>query len=59
LRSIEPARNDQNLRELAGHVRPHLFFAHMCAAIGSDFMRDGTENDTKGWAGSCVSRTMA
>ena len=34
-RSIEPAWNDQNLRELAGHVRSPLFFAHIRAAIGS------------------------
>ena len=34
-RSIEPAWNDQNLREVAGHVRSHLFFAHIRAAIGS------------------------
>jgi len=34
-RSIEPAWNDQNLHELAGHVRSHLFFAHIRAAIGS------------------------
>ena len=34
-RSIEPAWNDQNLRELAGHVSSHLFFAHIRAAIGS------------------------
>jgi len=34
-RSIEPAWNDQNLRELAGHVRSPLFFAHVRAAIGS------------------------
>jgi predicted glutamine amidotransferase len=34
-RSIEPAWNDANLRELAGHVRSHLFFAHIRAAIGS------------------------
>jgi glutamine amidotransferase len=34
-RSIEPAWNDQNLRELAGHVRSALFFAHVRAAIGS------------------------
>ncbi len=33
--SIEPAWNDENLRELAGHVRSHLFFAHIRAAIGS------------------------
>jgi predicted glutamine amidotransferase len=33
-RSIEPAWNDQNLRELAGHVSSHLFFAHIRAAIG-------------------------
>ena len=34
-RSIEPAWNDQNLRELAGHMSSHLFFAHIRAAIGS------------------------
>jgi predicted glutamine amidotransferase len=34
-RSIEPAWNDENLRELAGHVRSPLFFAHIRAAIGS------------------------
>ena len=34
-RSTEPAWNDENLRELAGHVRSHLFFAHIRAAIGS------------------------
>jgi predicted glutamine amidotransferase len=34
-RSIEPAWNDQNLRELAGHISSRLFFAHVRAAIGS------------------------
>jgi predicted glutamine amidotransferase len=34
-RSIEPAWNDQNLRELAGHISSPLFFAHIRAAIGS------------------------
>src|SRR6516162_8720751 len=34
-RSIEPAWNDQNLRELGAHVRSPLFFAHIRAAIGS------------------------
>lgn len=33
--SIEPAWNDANLRELAGHIRSRLFFAHIRAAIGS------------------------
>jgi len=33
--SIEPAWNDQNLRELAAHIRSHMFFAHVRAAIGS------------------------
>ncbi len=33
--SIEPAWNDQNLREVSGHIRSHLFFAHIRAAIGS------------------------
>ncbi len=34
-RSIEPAWNDQNLRDLAGHIRSRLFLAHVRAAIGS------------------------
>jgi glutamine amidotransferase len=34
-RSIEPAWNDQNLRELAGHITSPVFFAHIRAAIGS------------------------
>jgi predicted glutamine amidotransferase len=34
-RSIEPAWNDQNLRELSCHIRSPLFFAHIRAAIGS------------------------
>jgi predicted glutamine amidotransferase len=34
-RSIEPAWNDHNLRELAGHIRSGHFFAHIRAAIGS------------------------
>jgi predicted glutamine amidotransferase len=34
-RSIEPAWNDQNLRELTAHLRSPLFFAHIRAAVGS------------------------
>jgi predicted glutamine amidotransferase len=34
-RSIEPAWNDQNLRELSGHITSGHFFAHLRAAIGS------------------------
>jgi predicted glutamine amidotransferase len=33
--STEPAWNDNNLRELAGHIQSPLFFAHIRAAIGS------------------------
>jgi predicted glutamine amidotransferase len=33
--SIEPAWNDLNLRELAGHLMSPLFFAHVRAAVGS------------------------
>jgi predicted glutamine amidotransferase len=35
-RSIEPAWNDANLRELSAHIRSPLFFAHIRAAIGSE-----------------------
>lgn len=34
-RSVEPAWNDHNLRELAGHIGSGHFFAHVRAAIGS------------------------
>lgn len=33
--STEPAWNDSNLRELAGHISSPLFFSHIRAAIGS------------------------
>ena len=33
--STEPAWNDHNLRELAGHISSPLFFTHIRAAIGS------------------------
>ncbi len=33
--STEPAWNDQNLRELSGHISSRLFFTHIRAAIGS------------------------
>ena len=34
-RSIEPAWNDHNLREVAGHVRSPLFLAHIRASTGT------------------------
>ena len=34
-RSIEPAWNDRNLRNISGHIRSPLVFAHVRAAIGS------------------------
>jgi predicted glutamine amidotransferase len=34
-RSVEPAWNDRNLRELARHIESPLVFAHIRAAIGS------------------------
>jgi glutamine amidotransferase len=34
-RSIEPAWNDANLRELARHIESPLFLAHIRAAVGS------------------------
>ena len=33
--SIEPAWNDRNLRELAGHIRSPLVFAHIRASTGT------------------------
>ncbi len=34
--STEPAWNDSNLREIAGHISSPLFFTHIRAAIGSE-----------------------
>jgi predicted glutamine amidotransferase len=34
-RSIEPAWNERNLRELAGHISSHLVFSHIRASTGS------------------------
>src|SRR6187200_538882 len=34
-RSIEPAWNDRNLRELAGHITSPLFFSHIRASSGT------------------------
>jgi len=34
-KSVEPAWNDRNLRELAGHVRSGVVFAHVRAATGT------------------------
>jgi predicted glutamine amidotransferase len=34
-KSVEPAWNDRNLRELAGHVRSGLVFAHIRASSGT------------------------
>jgi len=34
-RSVEPAWNDRNLRELAGHVRAPVVFAHIRASTGT------------------------
>jgi predicted glutamine amidotransferase len=33
--SVEPAWNERNLRELAGHISSHLVFAHIRASTGS------------------------
>ncbi|WP_320778985.1 class II glutamine amidotransferase [Streptomyces sp. CRN 30] len=35
VREIGPAWSNRNLREIAGHVRSHLFFAHIRASTGS------------------------
>jgi len=38
-RSIEPAWNDENLREVTGSVHSHLFFAHVRAATAPPVQR--------------------
>ncbi len=35
LRDVGPAWNNRNLREMADHVRSHLFFAHIRASTGT------------------------
>jgi hypothetical protein len=50
-RSIEPAWNDQNLREVACHVSSPLFFAHIRAAIGSAVQQ--TNCHRSAMAGGC------
>jgi predicted glutamine amidotransferase len=34
-KSVEPAWNDRNLRDLSGHVESHLFLAHIRASSGT------------------------
>jgi predicted glutamine amidotransferase len=34
-KSVEPAWNDRNLRELSGHIESHLFLAHVRATTGT------------------------
>ena len=41
-KSIEPAWNDQNLRELAGQIKTRLFFAHIRAATGTPVQRSNS-----------------
>jgi glutamine amidotransferase len=41
-RSIHPAWNDRNLRELAGHVSSPLFFAHIRASTGTAVQETNT-----------------
>ena len=36
-KSVEPAWNDRNLRELAPHIRSGLVFAHIRASTGTAF----------------------
>ena len=41
-RSVHPAWNDRNLRELAGHVSSPLFFAHIRASTGTAVQETNT-----------------
>jgi hypothetical protein len=50
-RSIDPAWNDQNLREVSCHVNSPLFFAHIRAAIGSAVQQ--TNCHRSAMAGGC------
>ncbi len=41
-RSVHPAWNDRNLRELAAHIRSPLFFAHIRASTGTAVQETNT-----------------
>src|SRR5215831_2156968 len=41
-RSMHPAWNDRNLRELAGAVRSHMFLTHIRASTGSPIQETNT-----------------
>ena len=41
-KSVEPAWNDQNLRELAGQIRTPVLFAHVRAATGTPVQRSNS-----------------
>ena len=41
-KSIEPAWNDRNLRELAGQIKTRLLFAHIRAATGTPVQRSNS-----------------
>jgi hypothetical protein len=58
-RSIEPAWNDANLRELAGDVSSPLFFAHIRAAIGSAVQQTNFGREEGHAAGGAASAGMA
>ena len=49
--STEPAWNDSNLRELAGHISSPLFFTHIRAAIGSAVQQTKTRTALEFFAG--------
>ena len=57
-RSIEPAWNDQNLRELAGHISSHLFFAHIRAAIGRPSSRPTATRSAMVGGCSCTTGSL-
>ena len=46
-RSINPAWNDQNLRELAAHVKSPLFLAHVRASTGTAIQQTNCDGYSK------------
>jgi predicted glutamine amidotransferase len=56
-RSIEPAWNDENLRELSRHITSRLFFAHLRAAIGSPVQQTNCHPFRHGRWRSCTTGT--
>jgi hypothetical protein len=53
-RSIHPAWNDRNLRELAAGISSPLFFAHIRASTGTAIQETNTHRSATGAGSECT-----